>query len=78
MYEKENYNPKPQHVTWLSTIWKLKLAALTMFEFKNSGSSLRAWIELVLSSILKVFERDFWIDYKSEWKDLKITQDSPF
>ena len=49
-----------------------------MFEFKNSGSSLWAWIELVLSSILKVFERDFWIDYKSEWKDLKITQDSPF
>ena len=53
---------KKQHAV---IIWKLKLAALAMF--KNSGSSLRAWIELVLAFFfLKVFEREFWIDYKNE------------
>ena len=35
-------------------------------------------MELFLSfSILKVFEREFWINYSFEQKDLRITQDSP-
>ena len=34
--------------------------------------------QLVLSFVLKAFEREFWIDYKNKLNDLMITQDSLF